>query len=155
MTLTYNGKVEMGKQRVLFLCTGNSARSQMAEAFLRKYGGSSFEPHSAGLEPKGVNPLTIRVMDEVGIDISNQRSKGIETYLGKVLFQHLITVCDDADQNCPTVWPGVRNRMHWSFEDPAKLEGTAEERLAKFREVRDLIENKIKEWAAEQYLPIS
>lgn len=125
----------------------------MAEAFLRKSGGSRFEPHSAGLEPKGVNPLTVRVMEEVGIDISNQRSKGIETYLGKVLFQYLITVCDDADQNCPTVWPGVNTRMHWSFEDPAKFEGTEEEKLAKFREVRDLIRNKVKEWVAEQYVP--
>jgi arsenate reductase len=142
----------MSKQRVLFLCTGNSARSQMAEAFLRKYGGSDFEPHSAGLEPKGVNPLTVRVMDEVGIDISSQRSKGIDTYLGKMLFHYLITVCDDADQNCPTVWPGVNTRMHWSFEDPAKFEGTEAEKLAKFREVRDLIENKVKSWAAEQHL---
>ena len=145
----------MRKQRVLFLCTGNSARSQMAEAFLRKYGGSHFEPHSAGLEPRGVHPLTIRVMDEIGIDISNQRAKGVDVYLGRVLFQYLITVCEDADKNCPTIWPGVNTRMHWSFEDPVKFEGTEEEKLAKFREVRDLIENKIKEWAAEQYLPVS
>ena len=140
----------MSKQRVLFLCTGNSARSQMAEAFLRKYAGDTYEPHSAGLEPKGVNPLTVRVMDEVGIDISRQTSKGIETYLGKTLFQYLITVCDDADKNCPSVWPGVNTRMHWSFEDPARFEGTEEEKLAKFREVRDQIERKIKEWVAEQ-----
>lgn len=140
----------MSTQRVLFLCTGNSARSQMAEAFLRKYAGGRFEPHSAGLEPKGLNPLTVRVMDEVGIDISNQKSKGIDTYLGKVLFQYLITVCDDADKNCPTVWPGVNTRMHWSFEDPAKFEGSDEDKLAKFREVRDLIEAKIKTWIAEQ-----
>ena len=140
----------MSTQRVLFLCTGNSARSQMAEAFLRKYAGDTFEPHSAGLEPKGVNPLTIKVMDEVGIDISSQKSKGIEMYLGKVLFQYLITVCDDADKNCPTVWPGVNKRMHWSFEDPARFEGTEEAKLAKFREVRDLIEARIKEWVAEQ-----
>ena len=136
----------MSKQRVLFLCTGNSARSQMAEAFLREYGGIYFEPHSAGLEPKEVNPLTRKVMDEAGIDISNQTSKGIETYLGKVLFQYLITVCDDADQNCPTVWPGVNTRLHWSFEDPAKFEGTEQEKLARFREVRDSIEKKIQEW---------
>jgi arsenate reductase len=122
----------------------------MAEAFLRKYAGGRFEPHSAGLEPKGLNPLTVRVMDEVGIDISNQKSKGIDTYLGKVLFQYLITVCDDADKNCPTVWPGVNTRMHWSFEDPAKFEGSDEDKLAKFREVRDLIEAKIKTWIAEQ-----
>ena len=140
----------MSQQRVLFLCTGNSARSQMAEAFLRKYAGDTFEPHSAGLEPKGINPFTVRVMEEVGIDVSGQHSKGIETYLGKVLFQYLITVCDDADKNCPSVWPGVNTRMHWSFEDPARFQGTEEEKLAKFREVRDRIEKSIREWVAEQ-----
>lgn len=145
----------MNRQRVLFLCTGNSARSQMAEAFLRKYGDGQFEPHSAGLEPKEVNLLTVKVMDEIGIDISNQKSKGIDTYLGKVLFQYLITVCDDADKNCPTVWPGVNTRMHWSFEDPARFEGSEEEKLARFREVRDLIEKKIKEWVAEQKISVS
>ena len=142
----------MSKQKVLFLCTGNSARSQMTEAFLREYGDDIFEPHSAGLEPKGLHPLTVRVMEEIGIDISNQKSKGIETYLGKTLFQYLITVCDDADRNCPTVWPGVNTRMHWSFEDPAKFEGTEEEKLVKFREVRDLIEKKITIWVAEHRL---
>jgi arsenate reductase len=144
----------MSKQRVLFLCTGNSARSQMAEALLRKYAGDVFEPHSAGLEPKGLNPLTVQVMREVGIDISDQQSKGIEIYLGKVLFQYLITVCDDAEQNCPTVWPGVNTRMHWSFADPAEFEGTEEEKLAHFREVRDLIEQKIKAWVMEHYAAI-
>ncbi|HUI89391.1 MAG TPA: arsenate reductase ArsC [Anaerolineales bacterium] len=140
----------MDKQKVLFLCTGNSARSQMAEAFLRKHGGEHFEAHSAGLEPKGLNPLTVQVMNEVGIDVSSQESKGVDVYLGKVLFQYLITVCDEADKNCPTTWPGVNKRMHWSFEDPAKVEGPEAEKLAKFREVRDLIEKKIKSWAAEQ-----
>lgn len=140
----------MDKQRVLFLCTGNSARSQIAEAFLRKYGSDRFEAHSAGLEPKGLNPFTVKVMQEIGIDVSGQTSKGVDTYLGKTLFQYLVTVCDDADKNCPTVWPGVGNRMHWSFQDPAAAEGTEEEKLAKFREVRDLIEVKIKGWLAEQ-----
>lgn len=140
----------MSKARVLFLCTGNSARSQMAEALLRKYGGEIFEPYSAGLEPKGVNPLTVRVLDEVGIDISNQTSKSLDTYLGKTSFQYLVTVCDDADQNCPVGLPGIDERVHWSFEDPARFEGTEEEKLAKFREVRDLIEEKIKLWVAEQ-----
>lgn len=145
----------MDKQHVLFLCTGNSARSQMAEGFLRKYAGESFEPHSAGLEPRGVNPLTVKVMDEVGIDISTQKSKGIKTYLGMTRFQFLITVCDDADENCPTVWPGVNARMHWSFEDPARFEGTEEQKLTKFREVRDLMDKKIKEWVAEQPVLVS
>ena len=97
----------MSIQRILFLCTGNSARSQMAEAFLRKYGNERFEAHSAGLEPRELNPLTIEVMKEVGIDISGQKSKGVDVYLGKVLFQYLITVCDDAEKNCPTTWPGL------------------------------------------------
>jgi arsenate reductase (thioredoxin) len=133
-------------EKVLFLCTGNSCRSQMAEAFLRQHGKDRFEAYSAGLEPKGLNPFTVQVMAEVGIDISSQTSKGVDTYLGKVLFQYLITVCDDAEKNCPIVWPGVNQRMHWSFQDPATIEGTDDEKLVKFREVRDLIEKKIKEW---------
>jgi len=136
----------MSQNRVLFLCTGNSARSQMAEAFLRKYAGERFEAHSAGLEPKGMNPFTVKVMNEIGIDISAQISKGVDKYLGKVLFRYLITVCDDAEKHCPTVWPGVNHRLHWSFEDPAKFEGTEEEKLAKFRQVRDQIEQQIKQW---------
>lgn len=144
----------MTRQRILFLCTGNSARSQMAEAFLRKYGGDYFEAHSAGLDPKGVQPFTVRVMDEVGIDLSRQPRKGEETFLGKTLFQYLITVCDEADQNCPTVWPGVNRRIHWSFEDPARFEGPEAEKLVKFRETRDLIEKKIKEWLLEQHIPL-
>jgi arsenate reductase len=141
----------MSNTRVLFLCTGNSARSQMAEAFLRKYAGDRFEAHSAGLEPKGMNPLTIKVMEEAGVDMSGQSSKGVDTYLGKVLFQYLITVCDDADKNCPTTWPGVNQRLHWSFEDPAAFQGTDEEKLAKFRQVRDQIDEKIKVWISEQF----
>ncbi len=135
--------------RVLFLCTGNSARSQMAEAFLRKYGGDKFEAFSAGLEPKEINPLTIQVMQEIGIDIAGQTSKGIEVYLGKTFFHYLITVCDDAEKNCPTFWPGVNHRLHWSFEDPAAFEGTDKEKLAKFREIRDQIEQRIKDWLTE------
>ena len=147
----------MEKQRILFLCTGNSCRSQMAEAFLRRYAGDYFEAYSAGLEPKPINPLTIQVMDETGFDLSGQTSKGVEVYLGKVLFKYLITVCDEAEKNCPATWPGVNSRMHWSFEDPAKFEGSPEEKLAKFREVRDLIQAKIIAWLAEQniHLPIT
>lgn len=136
----------MSKTRVLFLCTGNSARSQMAEAFLNKYASERFEAHSAGLEPKGINPLTIKVMNEVGVDMSTHTSKGVDTYLGKVLFQYLVTVCDNAEKNCPTVWPGVNHRLHWSFEDPAAFDGTDNEKLEKFRQVRDQIEQKVKTW---------
>lgn len=136
----------MATERVLFLCTGNSARSQMAEAFVQKYAGDRLEAHSAGLEPKGINPYTVEVMREVGLDLSANQSKGVDVYLGKVLFQTLITVCDHADKNCPTVWPGVNTRLHWSFEDPAAFEGSPEETLAKFRQVRDQIELRIRAW---------
>jgi len=140
----------MEKKRVLFLCTGNSCRSQMAEAFLRKYAGDYFEVHSAGLEPTGIHPYTLQVMEELGFDLSQHTSKGVTNYLGKVLFQYLITVCDNAEKNCPTVWPGVNTRLHWSFEDPARFEGTSEEKLAKFRQVRDQIQAKIHTWLIEQ-----
>jgi arsenate reductase (thioredoxin) len=147
-------EIFMNKTRVLFLCTGNSARSQMAEAFLRTYGGDAFEVYSAGLEPKGMNPYTVRVMNEIGVDLIGQYSKGVDQYLGKVLFQYLITVCDQADKNCPAIWPGVSQRMHWSFEDPAALEGSEEEKLEKFREVRDRINQKVQEWLADQSVGI-
>lgn len=134
--------------KVLFLCTGNSCRSQMAEAFLRLYGSDQFEAFSAGLQPTEINPFTYKVMAELGLDLAGQRSKGVDEFLGKELFQYLITVCDDADKNCPTVWPGVSQRLHWSFEDPAKFEGSEEERLAKFRAVRDQIQHRVQEWVA-------
>jgi len=118
----------------------------MAEAFLRKHGGDMYEAHSAGLEPKGLHPLTLRVMEEVGVDMSGQTSKGIEVYWGKNDLQYLITVCDDANENCPAGWQGGHARMNWSFEDPARFEGTEEQRLEKFREVRDRIEQKILRW---------
>jgi arsenate reductase len=122
----------------------------MAEAFLRRYGGDRFEVRSAGLSPRGIDPLTIQVMGEKGYDLSRHTSKGIKEYLGKVLFQYLITVCAEAEKSCPTVWPGVSYRLHWLFEDPAAFEGSEEERLAKFREVRDQIERKVRDWVAEQ-----
>jgi len=122
----------------------------MAQAFLRKYARDIFEVHSAGLKPKGVNPLTVKVMQEVGIDISNHTSKSIETFLGKTLFQFLIIVCGDVENKLTAVWPGFNVQIHWAFEDPAKYEGTEAEKLAKFREVRDLIENKVRGWVAKQ-----
>lgn len=145
----------MDKTRVLFLCTGNSARSQMAEVFLRYYAGDRFEAHSAGLEPKPINPLTLAVMEEIGFDLSEQRSKGVEVYLGKTHFEYLITVCDDADKNCPTVWPGVNQRLHWSFEDPAQFVGTEEQKLAKFRQIRDAIRERVKAWLTQQGIPVT
>lgn len=122
----------------------------MAEAFLNGYAGDRYEVHSSGLKPQPINPLTIRVMQEKGYDLSGSRSKGIEQYLGKVLFQYLITVCADADRDCPQTWPGVSRRLYWPFEDPAAFEGPEEEKLAKFREVRDQIEQKVREWLESQ-----
>ena len=140
----------MAKQRVLFLCTGNSARSQMGEAFLRHYAGEQFEVHSAGLEPKGIHPYTIRVMDEVGIDIRGQHSKSTREYMGRMFFHYLITVCADADKNCPqALWAQGGKKLHWPFDDPAAVEGTDEEKLATFREVRDQIAAKVQSWIAE------
>ncbi len=138
----------MDKAKVLFLCTGNSARSQMAEAFLRAQAGDRFDVYSAGLDPKGIHPLTIKVMREKGISLENHTSKSLEEYKGKINFDWLITVCDNADKNCP-FFPGIGSRLHWPFEDPATASGSEEEKLAKFRLVRDAIEGKIKEWLAE------
>ena len=138
------------KMKVLFLCTGNSARSQMAEAFLRRYGSDRFEAYSAGLEPKSIHPLTIQVMDEIGFDLAGQRSKGVQEFMGRMAIHDLITVCDKAEKNCPTAWPGITHKRHWSFEDPAAFEGSPEARLAKFREVRDQIQSKVQEWVGEQ-----
>jgi arsenate reductase len=140
----------MQKANVLFLCTGNSARSQMAEAFLRHYGNDLFEAYSAGLQPKGMNPLTVKVMQEVGISVDSQYSKSLREYLGKQLFAYLITVCADAEEQCPTVWPGVQHRLHWSFEDPAAFQGSEAEKLAKFREVRSQIDAAIKTFITEK-----
>jgi arsenate reductase len=138
----------MSKTRVLFMCTGNTARSQMAEAFLRSYGGDRYEACSAGLEPLEINPLTIAVMEERGFDLSGQYAKGLKEFLGKVHFGYLITVCDRAERECPT-FPGMGIREFWPFEDPAAFEGTEDERLAKFREVRDAIEGRVREWIGE------
>jgi phosphate transport system protein len=133
------------KPKILFLCTHNSARSQMAEAFLHKNAGDRYEVHSAGLEPGEINPYTRRVMAEVGLDLAGQRSKSLSEYLGKVQFAYLITVCDHADEQCP-FFPGQGTRLHWSFEDPSAAVGREDEKLARFRQVRDVIEARILEW---------
>jgi arsenate reductase (thioredoxin) len=140
----------MDKTIVLFLCTGNSARSQMAEAFLRHHGGDTFDAYSAGMEPQGINPYTEKVMAEAGISLERQRSKDLVEYLGKKHFSFLITVCSNAEEKCPTTFPGVSKRLSWNFEDPAATEGDDQEKLTKFRQVRDQIETKILEWINEQ-----
>jgi arsenate reductase len=144
----------VNKTKVLFLCTGNSARSQMAEAFLRKYAGDQFEAYSAGLEPKGINLYTERVMREIGVDISGQYSKHVREYMGKMHFGYLITVCANAEENCP-IFPGVGQRLHWPFDDPAAFVGSEEEILQKFREVRNQIDKRIKDWLKEQGVEVT
>jgi len=139
----------MSKRNVLFLCTGNSARSQMAEAFLRHYASDIFNAFSAGIDPRGMNPLTFKVMEEVGISLEGQYSKSLREYLGKQLFAYLITVCADAEEKCPSVWPGVQHRLHWKFDDPAAFEGDEAQKLAKFRQVRDEIDAAVKAFVAE------
>jgi len=135
-------------QRVLFVCSANSARSQMAEAFLRTLAGGAFEADSAGSQPEPVHPLAIAVMSECGIDISDQRSKGLHEYMGKTQFDHLITVCDRAEKACP-IFPGKGAREYWPMDDPLRAQGSEEERLAKFREIRDLIEARVRRWLVE------
>ena len=130
--------------RVLFVCTHNSARSQMAEGLLRLHGGERFESHSAGTEATAVRPEAIAVMAELGVDISGQESKTIERYLGQP-FAWVVTVCDRARETCP-VFPGADHSAHWSFDDPSEATGSDEERLAAFRRVRDEISDRIREF---------
>jgi arsenate reductase (thioredoxin) len=127
----------MSKERVLILCTGNSARSQMAEGILRHDFGDRFEVFSAGTSPSQVRPEAIQAMRELGIDLSGHRSKHVDEFLGQE-FTYVITVCDNAKESCP-IFPGNTKRIHWSFEDPASVEGSEEERLAAFRRIRDQI----------------
>jgi arsenate reductase (thioredoxin) len=129
------------KSRVLFLCTHNSARSQMAEGLLRHLAGDRFQAFSAGTEATRVRPLAIMAMEEIGIDISGQESKTLDRYLNEP-FDYVITVCDDANEACP-FFPGAQGRLHWSFEDPSRAEGSEEERLAVFRSVRDRIGERV------------
>ncbi len=134
----------MTKRRVLFLCTHNSARSQMAEGFLRALGGDRFEAASAGTEATRVHPLAIRVMDEVGIDLGGHSSKTFDQFLTQA-WDCVITVCDNANERCP-IFPAPTTRLHWSFEDPSAAAGSEEERLQTFRRIRDEILAKIRIW---------
>ncbi len=134
---------------VLFLCTGNSARSQIAEALLRHYAADRFDAHSAGLDPKGINPLTVQVMGEIGVSLDGHSSKSIKDYLGKSSARYVITVCDHAEQACPSVWPFGATRLHWPFEDPAAFDGTADDTLDLFRRVWDQISARILTWLEE------
>ena len=137
----------MSRPRVLFLCTGNSCRSQMAEGWLRHQAGDRFEVFSAGTQPQGVNSDAVRVMQEAGVDISRQQSKSVSKVLGQH-FAYVVTVCDRANEACP-IFPGAGQRLPWPFEDPAHAPGSDQQRLAVFRRVRDAIADRIRRFAGE------
>jgi arsenate reductase len=138
----------MSPPRVLFLCTHNSARSQMAEGFLRAMAGDRFEAGSAGTEKTSVNPLAVRAMAELGIDLGGHTSK-VYADVEVPAWDYLITVCDDANERCPWV-PGSVQRLHWSFPDPSRASGTEEERLVVFRRVRDQIQARLGDWLRDR-----
>ena len=139
------------KPVVLVLCTGNSCRSQIAEAFLRERSGGRVVAHSAGTEPADrVHPLAVRVMEEIGISLDGQSPKHLEEFLGGQSISTLMTVCDSADRSCPAVWPGAPVRLRWPFEDPAAFRGDEEATIEKFREIRDKIEARIVEWLEDE-----
>lgn len=135
------------RKRVLILCTGNSARSQMAEGLLRNLADARFDVASAGVSPTKVRPEAIKVMGEIGIDISTHYSKSVDEYSGQE-FDYVITVCDNAQEQCP-VFPGNTKRLHWSFEDPAEAAGDEETRLTVFRKVRDEIRDRLRSFVAD------
>jgi arsenate reductase len=138
----------MNKSRVLFVCIHNSGRSQMAEALLRSIGGEAFEAESAGFEPGTLNPIVVASLEEIGIDISQAKTKSVfDLYKQGRMYQYVVTVCDESSaERCP-IFPGiVRGRLHWSFRDPAGFQGTQEERLAMTRVVREEIKAKIEEF---------
>jgi arsenate reductase len=138
------------KKKVLFVCIHNSARSQMAEAYLNRICGDEFEARSAGLEPGRLNPIVVEAMQEIGVDISGNKTKAVFDYIkAGTLFAYVITVCDETSaERCP-IFPGISQRLHWSFPDPSAFQGSHEEKLAKTREVRDAIAGKILEWCGE------
>ena len=137
------------KMRVLFICVHNSARSQMAEALMNQICGDEFEAHSAGLEPGTLNPLVVESLNEIGIDISQSKTKRVfDVYRSGLTFKYVVSVCDQSSERGP-IFPGVATRLHWSFPDPAKFEGTREQRLARVHELRDTMTDKIQEWYGE------
>lgn len=131
---------------ILILCAKNSARSQMAEALFRKHCGTRFDVYSAGLDASEIHPLAVRVMEEIGLPLTDQRSKAAREYLGKLPVHHLVVVCARTERECPKLFPGAVRQYSWPFPDPVAVEGTLDVRLAAFREVRDRIERRILEW---------
>jgi arsenate reductase len=139
----------MTKRKVLFLCTGNSARSQMAEGILRSLASDRFEVASAGTHPAGLNPLAVQAMDEIGIDISQQHSKSLDAFVEQ-RFDYVITVCDRAKESCP-IFSGATTTFHWSFDDPAAAQGSEDARMAVFRRVRDELQHRLRLFLATQH----
>jgi arsenate reductase len=138
----------MTKRRILFLCTGNSARSQMAEGLLRSLAGDRFDVASAGTHPTGLNPLAVRAMHEIGIDISRHHSKSLDEFVQQS-FDYVITVCDRAKESCP-IFPGATTTFHWSFDDPAAVQGSEDARMEIFRRVQDTIQHRLRLFLATQ-----
>ena len=136
----------MNKPAVLFLCTHNAARSQMAEAIFRRHAGDRFEVFSAGIEPTGIHPLTLRVMEEAGYNLAAHRSKDVSEIMGRHAMRYAFIVCQQAARECPSIFPALLQTIHWPFDDPSACTGTEEERVAEFRRTRDAIEERIVSW---------
>lgn len=151
--MTHRTHPQASPMRVLFLCTHNSSRSQMAEGLLQARGGAAYAVFSAGTQPRTVHPLAIQVMQELGIDISDHRAKGIEAFRTQPPMDLVVTVCDDAAESCP-FFPHARRQEHWGFPDPSRVEGSEEERLAAFRHVRDTIDARINLFLARSSAPL-
>lgn len=139
----------MQERKILILCADNAARSQMAEAVFKKHAQGRYTVHSAGLQPREIHPLTLRVLAENGHDTSGLQPKGLSAFLGKMTFAHVIFLCDRTERSCPYAFPGTLSRLSWPFEDPVAFEGDEEGKLEKFREVFGAIEKKILAWLAE------
>ncbi len=139
----------MRKRNALFLCIGNSCRSQIAEALLRARHGDRFAAYSAGLDPNGVHPMTVQVLEEIGIDASQLRSKSVKEYLGRLWVHYLVIVCQEGADQCPRIFPGMVKRITWQFDDPPAFQGPEKEKLQKFRDVRDAIAAAVESWVQE------
>jgi arsenate reductase len=144
----------MKKATVMFFCTTNASRSAMAEGLMLKFAGSSFDVYSAGLNPKGVNDYVKKVMAEMDIDMSNWEPHQAADFLGEDIYSYAITLCDRSEPDCPTVFPGVINALYWPVENPETFVGTPEQTLAKYREVRDELADKIKVWLQDPKIAV-
>jgi arsenate reductase len=141
----------MNKPKILFICVHNSARSQMAEAFLNDMCDAEFEAQSAGLEPGTLNPLVVEVMRESGLDISGNKTQAVfDVFKSGQLFTYVVTVCSEAEASGCPIFPGPAQRLHWPFPDPSKIEGTREEKLEKIRQIRDAIQARVEQFCAEK-----